>query len=220
MTVTSALVPLAARNVSQKLLGLLPAHKIALLSIERASATELRAAVQAAHGRLEQFRVARTRLRAVQIVTLKLAYRHAVKELLILGVTPPPPPPTDQMFFNRALNDLRRSIMSTGLTGKVKAQRAALAASVIANRTYSERQLATYLAAMAADPSLYLQKVWVTNKTAGTPPCPACTKLDGTAVHTAAEFPAPSGLTVYGDLQVPPLHPRCRCRTVARLVKV
>lgn len=212
----SDLVRLAARKISTKLLALLAPHKIALLAIERQAEEIVKEEVLGATSVLEMFRTSKRHLKAVQKVAAKLAYEHAAKEFALMGLPVPAMPPINNAYLDSINADLRQALKQAGLSRTTKARRAGLAAVSVANRAYTDMQLALY-AQVGEDGVQTIEKIWVTNKTAATPPCAYCTALDGKVVSIEAEFPIPKGLKVYRDLQGPPAHPNCRCRLVPRL---
>jgi hypothetical protein len=214
----NVVIALAARNVPQRLLNLLPVHKKALLAVEKSSRYEAHKAVSDSKGKIAKFDAAKAQLWAAYILSSKIALRHAAKEFKLQGLPQPVKVNLELDYFNKAVLDLRRSILSFDVSDDEKARRAGLAATTIANRAYTEAQLAAYRA-VRDDSDVTVMKVWIANTMLRTAPCAYCMHLHGTAVNVESEFSAPSGLMVYADLMGPPAHINCRCRLVAKIVR-
>jgi hypothetical protein len=202
--------------VSRRLSALLVPHKVALLAIERQAAGRARESVESA--RTVQRTVAEVArdLRAVHLVSARLAARHAISELRLLGLDVPdevPRPGVD--YLNQLSQDVRPALLAPDfyLSPEEKSRRAALAAVSAANRVYRE--------AARRNPGYEIRKMWVTNTRAGTPVCPLCLALNGKIARLDTEFRyGPRQTQPYVDLQGPPRHPFCRCRLVPRLYRV
>lgn len=196
---------------------LLAAHKVALLAIENAGKKIVTESVLGAGTTLAKFRTSRSQIKAVQLVSEKLAFQHAQKEFALKGVQITEQPKLDNTYVQKLNDDLRQSLKDPNLTDQEKARRAGLAASGAANRAYTDMQLAVFAQVGTANPDRSIQKIWATNQEAGSAPCPACTALNGLVVGVGDEFPLPEGVRIYHNLAGPPLHPNCRCRIISRL---
>lgn len=216
-TDVSDFVTLAARRIHRDLALLLQPHKTALLAIEKQSDELMKEKITALAFSDKKVKAAEIILKATWQVSSDLAYGHAVKEFKLLGVTPiPDKPKLDQSFNKKLMEDLTPTLNDTMLPAEQRAQRAGLAAVSSANRAYTEMQLAMYA---AIENDYEIQKVWVTNQNAATPPCKFCMRLHNQAVAIDKPFPVPRGLGVYYDLQGPGAHPNCRCRLTVRVLK-
>lgn len=89
--------------------------------------------------------------------------------------------------------------------------RAKLSVSTAVQRGITDGHMGAYSNYSDTD-GLKWNKVWVANFT-GNVPCAACTALHGEVVDEGEEFPTSlsKGVSVYYDLDGPPLHPNCKC---------
>jgi hypothetical protein len=211
------IVQLAVQKMSNKLLLLLAPHKIALLAIENQANKLTVDRILKATTATEKIKIAKNQIKAVQLVSGKLAYKHAVKEFALQNIEIGEMPHLDNSYIDRLNNDLKSSLEDSGLPDAEKARRAGLAAVSAANRSYTDMQIALYTQVAEKYSSRAVEKVWTTNKEVGSAPCQFCSSLDGAVVAVSKEFPSPAGLKVYVDLQGPPAHPNCKCRLVSRL---
>lgn len=156
---------------------------------------------------------------------------HAKQEIASYGLKVPVVPITDTSPYTAAAKEALSTSTDAAL-GKVYdaaspeearghakelVRRAAVAAAVVANRAYTDQQLAMYKQTALANPDKTFEKVWATNPNSD--PCPECIALDGTSVGLWDEFPFTKDLAVFqNDQSGPPRHPNCRCRLVLRVV--
>lgn len=213
----SAIVRLALSSIANKLSVLLAANKIALLAIERQAAKLAQEKVLVADTVVDKFRTAKLVIKATQISASKLAYEHAAKEFALQSLEVGKAPKLDNAYIKKLNDDLRQSLKDPALSDAEKARRAGLAATSIANRAYTDMQLAVY-ADVADKYSVVIEKVWVTQDDEKT--CPGCLALDGKVVATEKQFAIPAGFKPYQDLLGPPLHLACRCKLSSRIKRV
>lgn len=191
--------------------SLLDSHKIALLAIENAGRKLTQEKVLEADNVLDKFRASRSTIKAIQIVSSKLAFQHVQKELELQGIEIKNQPELNNVYVQKLNDDLRMSLKDPNLLDQEKSRRAGLAAVSAANRAYTDMQLSVY----ESIPNRIVEKVWITADDEKI--CPGCAALDGTVAGLDKEFPIPAGFKPYQDLQGPPLHVNCRCRIIDRL---
>lgn len=209
-------VKLAKKKISNQLSALLVPHKIALFALENQAAELMKEKILDAPDN-KKLQTARIVAKAAYQTSAKLAYQHSLKEFQVLNIAQPDKPPKmDNSYIDKMMNDLKTSFADNSLTDSQKANRASLAAGMAANRAYTDTQLAMY--DKIPDHTNNVQKVWVTNQDVGSQPCKFCLELHNTSVPLDSAFPIPKGIKPYDGLQGPPLHPRCRCRLVSRIM--
>jgi len=116
-------------------------------------------------------------------------------------------------YLQSLILDVRRNLRdykSGNLSREGAVSRIQHSAGVAAQRGYTDQTIASYTE--LEDFGLELRKYWVANFVNNTP-CPACTRLHGTAVGLHEMFRTETGEPgVYRDLIGPPRHPNCKCR--------
>ncbi len=198
---------------------LLQVHKTALLAIEKQAQKIAVEKVLKAQSNQAKLRVARLILRSVQVVSSRLAWHHAKSEFELHDIDIDfNKPKMTQTYIDKLVTDLSNSFQDPNMTPEEKARRAGLAAVSLANRAYSDMQLLVFNQ-VSFENQVVVEKIWVVNRHAATPPCAQCIALDGTVVAVDSEFMVAIGYKVYSDLQGPPLHPNCRCRLLSRVRK-
>lgn len=213
-------VSLASKRLSKAGI-LLSVHKVALLAIESQASKLMVEALFPLTSDSDLKRVARIQLKAVELVSSRLAYKHVVSELALSGFDEiPKMPKLKSPFLASLLSDLKMTLSDPDISHKEKVRRAALAAASIANRAYTDMQLAVYAEINVEQMDSgkgRIEKVWVTQKDEKV--CVYCGPLDGKVVAIESEFLVPDGLKVYQNLAGPPAHINCRCRLQSRVVK-
>jgi hypothetical protein len=91
--------------------------------------------------------------------------------------------------------------------------RVRLSATTAAQRGFTDAQLENY--GELQEKGFKVSKLWLANFL-NNDPCENCKKLHGTEVEFGKEFPVPTlmKVSVYRDLQGPPLHVHCKCMMV------
>lgn len=128
-------------------------------------------------------------------------------------------------YLQGLLADVRRNLRdykasAQDATARTRAiSRIEHSAGVAATRGFTDGVLLTNRE--LRDFGFMVRKLWLANFADGNVPCEFCTALHGTEVDLDADFPTDANLLkVYGDLQGPPRHPRCKCRCVVLHVRL
>lgn len=169
---------------------------------------------------------------------LNLGEQHASKELALAEIRATLIANVDGTYIAQILTDIELAnteaynALITALSNNLQPEelsieveriaaqlqrRAGMSISAAINRAYSEQQLAIYAEAMRQDPTLLLKKVWVTDFTPTT--CQRCADLDGAVLGIYDSFNQLILQPIYINGLAPPMHPRCRCRLVLRVIK-